>query len=149
MALQKCYYRWFCHQLDWIPWRLHHSLHVLERRSIQYHQIPCQISSSLWHFVVEIDLIQDLQSLPRNVTSRKINDLIKRARLAKVHAYIIAELHKHMPSCRTWLERRRKRPNWFKISASYSKTYRYTVWITIFIYICIFWMEYHFVDYYY
>ena len=29
---------------------------------------------------------------------RKINDLIKRARLAKVHAYIIAELRKQMPS---------------------------------------------------
>lgn len=39
-----------------------------------------------------------MQSLPRNAALRKLNDLIKRARLAKVHAYIIAELRKDMPS---------------------------------------------------
>ncbi|KAI6237274.1 hypothetical protein M3Y95_00247800 [Aphelenchoides besseyi] len=44
------------------------------------------------------DLFADLQSLPRNAALRKLNDLIKRARLAKVHAYIIAELRKQMPS---------------------------------------------------
>uniref|UniRef100_A0A914WUV4 Achaete scute target 1 n=1 Tax=Plectus sambesii TaxID=2011161 RepID=A0A914WUV4_9BILA len=44
------------------------------------------------------DLFRDLQSLPRNAALRKLNDLIKRARLAKVHAFIIAELKKQMPS---------------------------------------------------
>lgn len=44
------------------------------------------------------DLFLDLQSLPRNAALRKLNDLIKRARLAKVHAYIIAALKKEMPS---------------------------------------------------
>uniref|UniRef100_A0A1I8JIR2 EH domain-containing protein 1 n=2 Tax=Macrostomum lignano TaxID=282301 RepID=A0A1I8JIR2_9PLAT len=44
------------------------------------------------------DLFRDLQSLPRNATLRKLNDLIKRARLAKTHAYIIAALQKQMPS---------------------------------------------------
>ncbi|ESO84446.1 hypothetical protein LOTGIDRAFT_196647 [Lottia gigantea] len=46
----------------------------------------------------EQDLFRDLQSLPRNATLRKLNDLIKRARLAKVHAYIISHLKKEMPS---------------------------------------------------
>lgn len=46
----------------------------------------------------EQDLFKDLQSLPRNAALRKLNDLIKRARLAKVHAYIIAELRKEMPT---------------------------------------------------
>jgi len=46
----------------------------------------------------EQDLFADLQSLPRNAALRKLNDLIKRARLAKVHAYIIAGLKKEMPS---------------------------------------------------
>jgi len=46
----------------------------------------------------EQDLFQDLQSLPRNAALRKLNDLIKRARLAKVHAYIISGLKKEMPS---------------------------------------------------
>ncbi len=32
----------------------------------------------------EQDLFSDLQSLPRNAALRKLNDLIKRARLAKV-----------------------------------------------------------------
>ncbi|KAH8402668.1 hypothetical protein KR215_004392, partial [Drosophila sulfurigaster] len=46
----------------------------------------------------EQDLFRDLQSLPRNAALRKLNDLIKRARLAKVHAFIISELRKDMPS---------------------------------------------------
>lgn len=46
----------------------------------------------------EQDLFRDLQSLPRNAALRKLNDLIKRARLAKVHAYIMAELRKEMPT---------------------------------------------------
>ncbi|KAK3093088.1 hypothetical protein FSP39_010931 [Pinctada imbricata] len=46
----------------------------------------------------EQDLFNDLQSLPRNAALRKLNDLIKRARLAKVHAYIISSLQKGMPS---------------------------------------------------
>ncbi|GMR30435.1 hypothetical protein PMAYCL1PPCAC_00629 [Pristionchus mayeri] len=43
------------------------------------------------------DLFADLQGLPRDAALRKLNDLIKRARLAKVHAYIIAELDSQMP----------------------------------------------------
>lgn len=46
----------------------------------------------------EQDLFADLQSLPRNAALRKLNDLIKRARLAKVHAYIISSLKRDMPS---------------------------------------------------
>ena len=46
----------------------------------------------------EQDLFADLQSLPRNAALRKLNDLIKRARLAKVHAYVISSLRKDMPS---------------------------------------------------
>lgn len=46
----------------------------------------------------EQDLFKDLQSLPRNAALRKLNDLIKRARLAKVHAYIISALRKDMPA---------------------------------------------------
>ena len=39
----------------------------------------------------EQDLFQDLQSLPRNAALRKLNDLIKRARLAKVRNRISEE----------------------------------------------------------
>ncbi|UXI16649.1 hypothetical protein NH340_JMT02592 [Sarcoptes scabiei] len=46
----------------------------------------------------EQDLFSDIMSLPRNAALRKLNDLIKRARLAKVHAYIISSLRKEMPS---------------------------------------------------
>ncbi|XP_076357366.1 EH domain-containing protein 3-like [Tachypleus tridentatus] len=46
----------------------------------------------------EQDLFQDIQSLPRNAALRKLNDLIKRARLAKVHAYVIGILRRDMPS---------------------------------------------------
>ncbi|XP_050302033.1 EH domain-containing protein 1-like isoform X2 [Anthonomus grandis grandis] len=43
------------------------------------------------------DLFKDFQSLPKNSALRKLNDLIKRARLAKVHALVITELKKEMP----------------------------------------------------
>lgn len=46
----------------------------------------------------EQDLFRDLQSLPKNAALRKLNDLIKRARLAKVNAYIISELKNEMPA---------------------------------------------------
>ncbi|XP_075060465.1 EH domain-containing protein 3 [Mixophyes fleayi] len=46
----------------------------------------------------EQDLFRDIQSLPRNAALRKLNDLIKRARLSKVHAYIISSLKKEMPA---------------------------------------------------
>jgi len=38
------------------------------------------------------DLFMDIQSLPRNAALRKLNDLIKRARTAKVHAHIVSHL---------------------------------------------------------
>ncbi|KAL7061430.1 hypothetical protein AAHC03_0897 [Spirometra sp. Aus1] len=46
----------------------------------------------------QADLFQDLQTLPAYSTIRKLNDLIRRARLAKVHAYIISQLRKEMPT---------------------------------------------------
>jgi len=46
----------------------------------------------------EADLFADLQSLPKNAALRKLNDLIRRARLAKVHAYIMVALKEEMPS---------------------------------------------------
>ncbi|XP_054271837.1 EH domain-containing protein 1-like [Macrosteles quadrilineatus] len=45
----------------------------------------------------EQDLMKDIQSLPRNSALRKINDISKRARLAKVHAHIIDAIYNKMP----------------------------------------------------
>ncbi|KAF9376744.1 3-hydroxyisobutyryl-CoA hydrolase [Podila verticillata] len=46
----------------------------------------------------QADLLKDLRDLPRNASIRKVNEIVKRARLAKVHAYIIGHLRKEMPS---------------------------------------------------
>lgn len=43
-------------------------------------------------------LLEDLHSTMRFSTMRQLNDLIKRARLAKVNAYIMGELYSQMPS---------------------------------------------------
>ncbi|XP_041703978.1 EH domain-containing protein 4 isoform X2 [Coregonus clupeaformis] len=60
---------------------------------------PLQNTESRRLFEAETkDLFKDIQGLPRNAALRKLNDLIKRARLAKVHAYIISYLKKEMPS---------------------------------------------------
>lgn len=45
----------------------------------------------------EKDLMRDLRDLPRNSAVRKINELVKRVRLVKVHAYIISYLREQMP----------------------------------------------------
>ena len=42
-------------------------------------------------------LFDDLQDLPKYGAIRKINDFIKRARMAKIHAYIISSLKDDMP----------------------------------------------------
>ena len=46
----------------------------------------------------ENDLMQDLRDLPRNSAVRKINELVKRARLAKVNAHIISYIKDKMPT---------------------------------------------------
>ncbi|KAG0329827.1 EH domain-containing protein 1 [Dissophora globulifera] len=44
------------------------------------------------------DLLTDLQQLPINAAIRKVNEIVKRARLARVHALIVAHLREQMPS---------------------------------------------------
>ncbi|RAL49545.1 unnamed protein product [Cuscuta campestris] len=44
------------------------------------------------------DLLEDLIDIPKKACDRKINEFVKRARDAKIHAYIISHLKKEMPS---------------------------------------------------
>ncbi|KAJ0063461.1 hypothetical protein NL108_002779, partial [Boleophthalmus pectinirostris] len=46
----------------------------------------------------EEDLLTDIRNLPRNAALRKLNDLVKRARLVRAHAHIIGHLKKEMPT---------------------------------------------------
>ena len=43
-------------------------------------------------------MLTDLKNVPKNATIRKVNELVKRVRLAKAHAYIVGHLKKEMPS---------------------------------------------------
>ncbi|XP_076129994.1 EH domain-containing protein 2 [Alosa pseudoharengus] len=45
----------------------------------------------------EESLFKDIQDLPRNAALRKLNDLVKRARLVRAHVYIISYLKQEMP----------------------------------------------------
>ncbi|KAM9964186.1 hypothetical protein ACTFIW_005845 [Dictyostelium discoideum] len=44
-----------------------------------------------------VDLIKDILLLPKNGAIRKVNDLVKRSRLVKVHALILNHLRSEMP----------------------------------------------------
>eukprot|EP00897_Mesotaenium_endlicherianum_P002050 jgi/Mesen1/1873/ME000143S00927 len=44
------------------------------------------------------DLLQDLKDIPRKSCDRKINEFVKRARAARINAFIIAHLKAQMPS---------------------------------------------------
>ncbi|XP_014511361.1 EH domain-containing protein 1-like [Vigna radiata var. radiata] len=44
------------------------------------------------------DLLSDLKDIPKKACDRKINEFVKRARSAVIHAYIMGHLKKQMPS---------------------------------------------------
>lgn len=44
------------------------------------------------------DLLSDLKDIPKKACDRRINEFVKRARAAKIHAYIIGHLKKEMPA---------------------------------------------------
>ncbi|XP_022142482.1 EH domain-containing protein 1-like [Momordica charantia] len=44
------------------------------------------------------DLLTDLIDIPKKACDRRINEFVKRARAAKIHAYIISHLKKEMPA---------------------------------------------------
>jgi len=63
-----------------------------------YWDQPYRIKDNEKLFIAETkDLLEDLLALPRNSAVRKINELVKRARLVRAHAYIICHLRDKMP----------------------------------------------------
>jgi GTP-binding protein EngB required for normal cell division len=59
---------------------------------------PCQnIDLEPFFRAEQSDLLRDLHELPRNAAVRKVNELIKRVRMARVHALIIGHLKGKMP----------------------------------------------------
>ncbi|KAI9505568.1 hypothetical protein GGI25_000933 [Coemansia spiralis] len=44
------------------------------------------------------DLLRDLRSIPKNAAIRRVNEIVKRARQARVHAHIIGYLRSELPS---------------------------------------------------
>ncbi|GKY91155.1 hypothetical protein MPSEU_000088300 [Mayamaea pseudoterrestris] len=54
----------------------------------------------------EMDLLHDIMGLPQQAVMRRINELVKRARSVKVHAYIIHYLRKQLPY--TWGKREKQ-----------------------------------------
>jgi len=59
-------------------------------------ELVCKDNEQLF-MMEERDLMRDLKDLPRNSAVRKINELVKRVRASKVHAYIISHLKDQMP----------------------------------------------------
>ena len=56
----------------------------------------------------KMDLFSDIAKLPENAVMRRINELVKRVRSVKVHAYIIHFLRKQMP-IKPWGKREKQR----------------------------------------
>lgn len=60
---------------------------------------PCMNPDLEKFFAMEQgDLLRDLHDLPRNAAVRKVNELVKRARMAKVHALLVGHLKSQMPT---------------------------------------------------
>jgi len=55
----------------------------------------------------EMDLLNDIMVLPQHAVMRRINELVKRARSVKVHAYIIHYLRKQLPSIKRWQSKKK------------------------------------------
>ena len=55
----------------------------------------------------EMDLLHDITALPQYAVMRRINEMVKRARSVKVHAYIIHYLRKQLPY--TWGKREKQK----------------------------------------
>jgi GTPase SAR1 family protein len=55
----------------------------------------------------EMDLLNDIMGLPQQAVMRRINEMVKRARSVKVHAYIIHYLRKQLPY--TWGKREKQK----------------------------------------
>ena len=55
----------------------------------------------------EMDLLHDITALPQSAVMRRINEMVKRARSVKVHAYIIHYLRKQLPY--TWGKREKQK----------------------------------------
>eukprot|EP00727_Mastigamoeba_balamuthi_P013304 m51a1_g8597 putative eh domain-containing protein 1 (694) ;mRNA; f:141732-144484 len=49
-----------------------------------------------------MDLLRDLHAVPRQSVVRKVNELVKRARMAKVYAYLLSHLRAQMPRYAFW-----------------------------------------------
>jgi len=58
----------------------------------------CHASFRTLFELEEQDLFRDFRMMPRSAALRKLNDLIKRARLARVLALVVGELHESMPA---------------------------------------------------
>ena len=61
------------------------------------HPLKCTDNADLFEIETN-ELKKNLRELPRNCAVRKINELVKRIRLLKVHAYIISYLKEQMPT---------------------------------------------------
>lgn len=70
----------------------------------------------------EADLLAELAALPRNAIIRKINDVVKRARLAKVHAYIVSHLRAQMPTL--WSKSSKQRKILDNLATEFSNIHR-------------------------
>lgn len=65
------------------------------------------------------DLLSDLRSLPQHSAVRKINELVKRARLARVHALLVNHLRGSMPML--WGHKRRQEQLAQRLEVEYAK----------------------------
>lgn len=65
------------------------------------------------------DLLGDLRSLPQHSAVRKINELVKRARLARVHALLVNHLRNNMPML--WGHKEKQQRLALRLEAEYSK----------------------------
>ncbi|XP_066065336.1 EH domain-containing protein 2-like isoform X2 [Chamaea fasciata] len=95
--------RWFAERVDLVILLFDaHKLEISDEFSaalgaLRGHEDKIRVVLNKADSLEEQDLFREIRELPRNAARRKLNDMVKRARMVRVHALIVSRLRQELP----------------------------------------------------